>query len=111
MVSHETLRRESVPDGSRTGADARLRRHPRGRRRGAGCRWSRAQCHHGLPVTEVDLATTLSPDAVTRACEAAGLVVHPTGIDHGTVTVISDHTPFEVTTLRHDVETDGRRAG
>ena len=64
----------------------------------------------GQPVTEVDLATTLSPDAVTRACESAGLAVHPTGIDHGTVTVVSDHTPYEVTTLRHDVETDGRRA-
>jgi poly(A) polymerase len=64
----------------------------------------------GLPVTEVDLATTLSPEAVTRACESAGLAVHPTGIDHGTVTVVSDHTPYEVTTLRHDVETDGRRA-
>ena len=64
----------------------------------------------GLPVTEVDLATTLSPDAVTLACEAVGLAVHPTGIDHGTVTVVSDHTPYEVTTLRHDVETDGRRA-
>ena len=38
------------------------------------------------------------------------MAVHPTGIDHGTVTVVADHHPFEVTTLRHDVETDGRRA-
>jgi poly(A) polymerase len=62
------------------------------------------------PVTEVDIATTLSPERVTEACVAAGLHVHPTGIDHGTVTVVSDHHPYEVTTLRHDIETDGRRA-
>ncbi|MFO1121296.1 MAG: CCA tRNA nucleotidyltransferase [Hyphomicrobiales bacterium] len=64
----------------------------------------------GLPVADIDLATTLAPEAVTRTCEAAGLHVHPTGIDHGTVTVVSEHQPFEVTTLRHDVETDGRHA-
>ena len=64
----------------------------------------------GFPVAEVDLATTLSPQAVTAACAAAGLKVVPTGIDHGTVTVVSDHRPYEITTLRHDVETDGRRA-
>jgi poly(A) polymerase len=64
----------------------------------------------GEEVTEIDLAATLSPDQVTAACAAAGLAVHPTGIDHGTVTVVADHHPYEVTTLRHDVETDGRRA-
>ena len=64
----------------------------------------------GEAVTEVDVATTLSPEQVTAACAAAGMKVHPTGIDHGTVTVVVDHHPFEVTTLRHDVETDGRRA-
>jgi tRNA nucleotidyltransferase/poly(A) polymerase len=64
----------------------------------------------GEAVTEVDLATTLSPDEVTAACKAKGMAVHPTGIDHGTVTVVADHHPYEVTTLRHDVETDGRRA-
>lgn len=64
----------------------------------------------GEPVTEVDVANTLSPEQVTAACSAAGMSVHPTGIDHGTVTVVVDHQPFEVTTLRHDVETDGRRA-
>ena len=61
-------------------------------------------------VTEVDVATTLSPEHVMEVCKAAGLSVHPTGIDHGTVTVVADHHPYEVTTLRHDVETDGRRA-
>jgi poly(A) polymerase len=64
----------------------------------------------GEEVTEVDLATTLSPEQVTEACIASGMSVHPTGIDHGTVTVVADHHPYEVTTLRHDVETDGRRA-
>jgi tRNA nucleotidyltransferase/poly(A) polymerase len=64
----------------------------------------------GEEVTEVDLATTLSPEQVTEACTANGMTVHPTGIDHGTVTVVADHHPYEVTTLRHDVETDGRRA-
>ena len=64
----------------------------------------------GEEVTEVDIATTLSPEQVTEACTAKGMSVHPTGIDHGTVTVVADHHPFEVTTLRHDVETDGRRA-
>ena len=64
----------------------------------------------GEAVTEVDLATTLSPEQVTAACVSAGMSVHPTGIEHGTVTVVSDHHPYEVTTLRHDVETDGRRA-
>jgi poly(A) polymerase len=63
-----------------------------------------------VAVTEVDLACNLSPERVTAACTAAGFKVVPTGIDHGTVTVVVDHHPFEVTTLRHDVETDGRRA-
>jgi poly(A) polymerase len=64
----------------------------------------------GEEVTEVDLATTLSPEQVAEACTASGMSVHPTGIDHGTVTVVADHHPYEVTTLRHDIETDGRRA-
>lgn len=63
-----------------------------------------------VPITEIDVATTLSPERVTEVCAASGLHVHPTGIDHGTVTVVSDDHTYEVTTLRHDVETDGRRA-
>ena len=63
-----------------------------------------------VPVTEVDLATTLPPERVIEIFIAAGLKAHPTGIEHGTVTVVIDHQPYEVTTLRHDVETDGRRA-
>lgn len=64
----------------------------------------------GEAVTEVDLAATLSPEQVTEACVRAGMSVHPTGIDHGTVTVVADHHPYEVTTLRHDIETFGRHA-
>lgn len=64
----------------------------------------------GLKIGEVDIATTALPEEVTRRAEAAGWKVAPTGIDHGTVTVIVEGKPFEVTTLRQDVATDGRRA-
>lgn len=64
----------------------------------------------GVPVADVDIATDATPETVTQLAEAAGLRVVPTGIDHGTVTVIADHRPHEVTTFRRDVETDGRRA-
>jgi poly(A) polymerase len=64
----------------------------------------------GVPISDVDLATTLLPVDIVRVCKAAGFGVHPTGIDHGTVTVVNKGQPFEVTTLRLDVETDGRRA-
>jgi tRNA nucleotidyltransferase/poly(A) polymerase len=64
----------------------------------------------GRPVADADLATTLLPPEVLARAEAAGLKPVPTGIAHGTVTVVSEGRPFEVTTLRRDVETDGRRA-
>jgi poly(A) polymerase len=64
----------------------------------------------GHPVQDVDIATSLTPDAVTTALQAAGIKAVPTGVDHGTVTAVADRRPFEITTLRHDVETDGRRA-
>lgn len=64
----------------------------------------------GHPVHEVDCATTASPDVVTDRATRAGFKPIPTGIEHGTVTVVVDGEPFEVTTLREDVETDGRRA-
>ncbi len=63
-----------------------------------------------VAVADVDVATTLLPDDVVRVCTAAGFSVHPTGIAHGTVTVVVRHQAFEVTTLRRDVVTDGRRA-
>ena len=64
----------------------------------------------GIPVHEVDLATTAEPDKVIELARAAKLKAVPTGIDHGTVTLIADGMPFEVTTLRRDVETFGRHA-
>jgi poly(A) polymerase len=63
-----------------------------------------------LPVSEVDIATTAVPEEVVRRVEAAGFKAVPTGIEHGTVTVVIDGGPFEVTTLRRDVETYGRHA-
>jgi poly(A) polymerase len=62
------------------------------------------------PVSDIDIATTLVPQRVSELCKAAGFGVHPTGLEHGTVTITVDKHPFEVTTLRRDVETDGRRA-
>ena len=64
----------------------------------------------GLPVNEVDLATTALPEKTMELARKAGFKAIPTGIEHGTVTVIADGVPFEVTTLRRDVETFGRHA-
>jgi poly(A) polymerase len=63
-----------------------------------------------LPVGEIDVATTAVPHEVERRVAAAGFKAKPTGIEHGTVTAIIDGRPFEVTTLRQDVETFGRKA-
>lgn len=62
------------------------------------------------PVTDIDFATTATPDEVLDLAAAAGLRTVPTGLQHGTVTVIVDGEGFEVTTLRRDVATDGRHA-
>jgi poly(A) polymerase len=62
------------------------------------------------PLGDVDIATTATPDQVIARVEAAGFKAVPTGIEHGTVTVVAAGRPHEVTTLREDVETDGRRA-
>ena len=64
----------------------------------------------GEPVSDLDLSTPLLPGEVTRRIEAAGLKAIPTGIEHGTITAVADGRPFEITTYRADVETDGRRA-
>jgi tRNA nucleotidyltransferase/poly(A) polymerase len=64
----------------------------------------------GLPLNDIDIATTARPDEVMRRAEATGLRAVPTGIDHGTITLVADGMPFEVTTLRQDVETFGRKA-
>ncbi|MGB3737930.1 MAG: CCA tRNA nucleotidyltransferase [Pontixanthobacter sp.] len=64
----------------------------------------------GLPVADVDVATTLLPEDVMRRLEQAGIRAIPTGIDHGTVTAVRDGGNVEITTLRRDVATDGRHA-
>jgi poly(A) polymerase len=64
----------------------------------------------GLPISDIDLATRIPPDAVVQRLEKARIKAVPTGIDHGTITAVSDGHPFEITTLRQDVSTDGRRA-
>jgi poly(A) polymerase len=64
----------------------------------------------GREIKDVDIATDATPETVMLLLQTAGLKAIPTGIDHGTVTAISGGKPYEVTTLRRDVETDGRRA-
>lgn len=62
------------------------------------------------PVDDIDIATRLTPEQAMAALQAAGIKVVPTGLAHGTVTAVSNRRPHEITTLRRDVETDGRRA-
>jgi len=64
----------------------------------------------GHPVTDIDIATTCVPGETVRRLEAAGIKAVDTGMEHGTVTAVAHHTGYEITTLREDVETDGRRA-
>ncbi len=65
----------------------------------------------GIPVSDIDLATIHSPEEVVKRLKAAGVKAVPTGIAHGTITaVLENHHPVEITTLRRDVSTDGRRA-
>jgi poly(A) polymerase len=63
-----------------------------------------------IPVNDVDIATTALPEEVVKRAKAAGIKCVPTGIEHGTVTLVADGQPFEVTTLREDTETFGRKA-
>lgn len=64
----------------------------------------------GLPITDIDIATDARPETVIELAGRAGLRTIPTGLKHGTVTIVVDGVPFEVTTLRRDVASDGRRA-
>src|SRR6478735_12103738 len=64
----------------------------------------------GLAVSDIDVATTLTPEQVIERASATGIKAVPSGVAHGTVTLVIDGKPFEVTTLRADLETDGRRA-
>jgi poly(A) polymerase len=63
-----------------------------------------------IPIGDIDIATTAVPEEVVRRAKAAGIKSVPTGIEHGTVTLVVDAQPFEVTTLREDTETFGRKA-
>lgn len=62
------------------------------------------------PVHDIDIGSPEPPEVVVQRLEAAGIKTVPTGLEHGTVTAVTDHKSFEITTLRKDVETDGRRA-
>lgn len=64
----------------------------------------------GVPIGDIDIATTAVPDEIIRRAKAAGIRTIPTGLDHGTVTLLVNGHPYEVTTLREDVETFGRKA-
>jgi poly(A) polymerase len=64
----------------------------------------------GEPVADIDLATTASPQQIASRCAKAGLRTIPTGIEHGTISVLVDGVQYEITTLREDIDTDGRRA-
>ena len=64
----------------------------------------------GVEVADIDLAAAALPEVIAAKAEKAGLRVVPTGIEHGTLTLVFDDVHFEVTSLREDIETDGRRA-
>lgn len=64
----------------------------------------------GIPIHDIDIATDATPQRVLEIFEKQGFKTVPTGIEHGTITVISEGTPYEITTFRKDVETDGRHA-
>src|SRR5258708_9693931 len=63
-----------------------------------------------IPIYDIDIATTALPTEVIRRAKAAGIKSVPTGIEHGTLTLVVDAQPFEVTTLREDTDTFGRKA-
>jgi poly(A) polymerase len=63
-----------------------------------------------IPTGDIDIATTALPNEVVRRAKAAGIKSVPTGIEHGTITLVLESQPFEVTTLREDAETFGRKA-
>ena len=64
----------------------------------------------GQPVSDLDISTDARPEQTLNLAKQAGLKAIPTGIDHGTITVVADGIPFEITTFRRDVDTDGRHA-
>lgn len=87
--------------------DALDRARPRASRYVGGCVRNALL---GQPVADIDIATQLSPQDVMNAAKRAGIRAIPTGIEHGTITLVSEGEVIEVTSLRRDVATDGRRA-
>jgi poly(A) polymerase/tRNA nucleotidyltransferase (CCA-adding enzyme) len=101
------VRIDPLPDFlAEAGLRAVLAALPRARMVGGCVRDARL----GRPVADVDLATPDAPEAVMAALREKGLKAVPTGLAHGTVTAVAAHRGFEVTTLRHDLATDGRHA-
>lgn len=97
-----------LPDTLKTHAIARLFEVLEGRLRLVGGCVRDALA--GKPIHDVDMATPLVPETVMERLTAAGIKAIPTGIKYGTVTAIIDNHPYEITTLRHDVDCDGRHA-
>ena len=64
----------------------------------------------GYPVTDIDMSTTALPDSIMQIAKANNLRAIPTGIKHGTVTIVNNNKPYQITTFRKDVTTDGRHA-
>ncbi len=107
MTETPAARIDPLPDFlAEAGLRAVLAALPRARMVGGCVRDARL----GRPVADVDLATPDAPEAVIATLRAAGLKAVPTGLAHGTVTAVAAHRGFEVTTLRHDLATDGRHA-
>lgn len=107
MTETPAARIDPLPDFlGEAGLRAVLAALPRARMVGGCVRDARL----GRPVADVDLATPDAPEAVMATLRAAGLKAVPTGLAHGTVTAVAAHRGFEVTTLRHDLATDGRHA-
>lgn len=107
MTETPAARIDPLPDFlAEAGLRAVLAALPRARMVGGCVRDARL----GRPVADVDLATPDAPEAAMATLRAAGLKAVPTGLAHGTVTAVAAHRGFEVTTLRHDLATDGRHA-
>jgi poly(A) polymerase len=104
MITHAPWLKAKETQALITALDAA---RPNGSRFVGGCVRNTLMGHE---VDDIDIATQLTPDEVTEVSTKAGFAAHPTGIEHGTVTVVVNGKPFEVTTLRRDVTTDGRRA-
>jgi poly(A) polymerase len=114
MPIHRTMARTDIGSaawlnwpGTRTVMASLDAARPGGARFVGGCVRNELR---NVPVDDIDIATQLKPDETIAALQAAGIRAIPTGLEHGTITAICEGSPFEITSLRRDVETDGRRA-